>query len=434
MWFPAVGGDPSWTNTEESVIVPGLGPDDARDLGRELGQDAVFVWDADGWSIHSCAHDRRVTLGWAIKPAPAEVVDLAAAVTRLGLRSEYVTLIEASTALDRALADAPQDADALERAYSLLAQEFWRRSDRHSLLREPARLSREREAAAEATRLAPQRERARQAKEEESDAPAPQEKTPGRLSPPLGESLTGPAAMGDGDTSTGRSPMDTRIAAYLAELGSREGELFTAYTGENEGDDVRVVGVGQALEVRQSGAVLLKTTDIAGELAEFIDGLCDGEAVILSAEWNAFEVAFVMGQRCQFLDIDGLDWYQAQLIDGGYRIPYPMGDEARGLSRLARYDWAHIVEPGVVVQYSPLQDSEDSLHLLKSGPAYVVAANEFHDVLRAENDLDAVDEFCDGYVTEAEGQSEELWIRPDIASQLESARAKALSKSPPAGD
>lgn len=62
MWFPAVGGDPSWTNTEESVIVPGLGPADARDLGRDLGQDAVFVWDADGWSVHSCTHDRRVTL------------------------------------------------------------------------------------------------------------------------------------------------------------------------------------------------------------------------------------------------------------------------------------------------------------------------------------------------------------------------------------
>lgn len=85
----------------------GLGPADARDLGRELGQDAVFVWDATGWSIHSRTHDRRVTLGRAIRPAPAEVVDLAAAVTRLGLPSEYVTLIEANTALDRALADAP---------------------------------------------------------------------------------------------------------------------------------------------------------------------------------------------------------------------------------------------------------------------------------------------------------------------------------------
>jgi hypothetical protein len=158
IWFPAVGGDPSWTHTEESVIMPGLSPAEARDLGRELGQDAVFVWDTVGWSIHSCTHDHRVTLGWAIKPAPAEVVDLAAAVTRLGLPSEYVTLIEASTALDRALAQAPQDADALERAYSLVAQDFWRRSDRL------ARLSRERVAAAEATRLAPQRERARQAR------------------------------------------------------------------------------------------------------------------------------------------------------------------------------------------------------------------------------------------------------------------------------
>jgi len=160
-WFPAVGGDPSWTHTEESVIVPGLGSADARDLGRELAQDAVFVWDAAGWSIHSCTHDRRVTFGWAIKRAPAEVGELAAAVTRLDLPSEYVTLIEASTALDHALSDAPEDADALERAYSLVAQEFWRRSDRRGNL---PRLSREREAAAEATRLAPQRELARQAK------------------------------------------------------------------------------------------------------------------------------------------------------------------------------------------------------------------------------------------------------------------------------
>jgi hypothetical protein len=43
-WWPAVGGDPVGTHAEISAAVVGMDDAQARALGRQLGQDAVFAW------------------------------------------------------------------------------------------------------------------------------------------------------------------------------------------------------------------------------------------------------------------------------------------------------------------------------------------------------------------------------------------------------
>ncbi|MFI1832282.1 DUF3293 domain-containing protein [Streptomyces olivaceoviridis] len=64
-WWPAVGGDPDGRHTEVSVAIVGLSDDEARALGREFGQDAVFAWSAPAWRLLACfGAGEALTLGW----------------------------------------------------------------------------------------------------------------------------------------------------------------------------------------------------------------------------------------------------------------------------------------------------------------------------------------------------------------------------------
>jgi hypothetical protein len=40
--------------------------DEALALGARFGQEAIFVWAPDAWSIVSCRDDRRVDFGWSV--------------------------------------------------------------------------------------------------------------------------------------------------------------------------------------------------------------------------------------------------------------------------------------------------------------------------------------------------------------------------------
>lgn len=67
VWWPAVGGDPEGRHTEESAAVVGLSDDEARALGREFGQDAVFAWSASAWRLLTCfGAEEALTLGWRL--------------------------------------------------------------------------------------------------------------------------------------------------------------------------------------------------------------------------------------------------------------------------------------------------------------------------------------------------------------------------------
>lgn len=60
----ARGGDLSWRHTEDSFAVIGLDENEALDLGRRFGQDAIFAWDPDYWHVVSCLEERRIASPW----------------------------------------------------------------------------------------------------------------------------------------------------------------------------------------------------------------------------------------------------------------------------------------------------------------------------------------------------------------------------------
>ena len=67
-WWPAAGGDPSWTHVEASVALLGIPAADAVALGAEFKQDAIFVFTPADRRIVSCTDSRLVTTGWSIAP------------------------------------------------------------------------------------------------------------------------------------------------------------------------------------------------------------------------------------------------------------------------------------------------------------------------------------------------------------------------------
>jgi hypothetical protein len=67
-WWPAAGGDPSWTHVEPGAAVLGLDEADAVALGAAFGQDAIFVVTPAGRRVVGCAGERATTTGWSIGP------------------------------------------------------------------------------------------------------------------------------------------------------------------------------------------------------------------------------------------------------------------------------------------------------------------------------------------------------------------------------
>ena len=67
-WWPAAGGNPSWTHVEPSAAVIGMDEADAVALGAEFGQDAIFVLTPADRRVIGCADRRVVATGWSIEP------------------------------------------------------------------------------------------------------------------------------------------------------------------------------------------------------------------------------------------------------------------------------------------------------------------------------------------------------------------------------
>jgi hypothetical protein len=62
---PAVGGDADGRHTEDSAAIVGLSDHEARVLGQQFGQDAVFAWSATTWRLLSCSGaEEAPTRGW----------------------------------------------------------------------------------------------------------------------------------------------------------------------------------------------------------------------------------------------------------------------------------------------------------------------------------------------------------------------------------
>lgn len=67
-WWPAAGGNPSWTHVEDSPAVIGMTEADAVALGARFGQDAIFVLTPSDRRVVGCTARRVITTGWTIEP------------------------------------------------------------------------------------------------------------------------------------------------------------------------------------------------------------------------------------------------------------------------------------------------------------------------------------------------------------------------------
>jgi hypothetical protein len=63
----AVGVDPVTGHREEGVAVRGVSEAVVLTLGARYGQDAVFAWTPEAWSIVGSHDGRRLTSGWAVQ-------------------------------------------------------------------------------------------------------------------------------------------------------------------------------------------------------------------------------------------------------------------------------------------------------------------------------------------------------------------------------
>ena len=87
-WWPAAGGDPSWTHVEPSAAVIGMDEADAVALGAEFGQDAIFVLTPTDRRVIGCGGGRVAVTGWSIEP----YADLSASTDAHDARVEPVTV------------------------------------------------------------------------------------------------------------------------------------------------------------------------------------------------------------------------------------------------------------------------------------------------------------------------------------------------------
>jgi hypothetical protein len=69
-WWPADGGDPSWTHVEAGVALVGIAEADAIALGAEFKQDAIFAFSTANRRVVSCTDARVETTGWSAEPDP----------------------------------------------------------------------------------------------------------------------------------------------------------------------------------------------------------------------------------------------------------------------------------------------------------------------------------------------------------------------------
>ncbi|WP_034808480.1 DUF3293 domain-containing protein, partial [Intrasporangium oryzae] len=136
---PAAGGDRDWVHVEEGVALIGIDTDATVALGRDLGQEAVFVWTREGFSLVDCATGEVVSRAWTVAPTPPALARVNEAYRALGLATPYVSLATAYAALDRALVGAaPDEARRLNALYLELASDYYRPRDAEEARRREA--------------------------------------------------------------------------------------------------------------------------------------------------------------------------------------------------------------------------------------------------------------------------------------------------------
>jgi hypothetical protein len=74
-WWPATGRDVYSAHTEPSAAIVGLNDAEARELGRQFRQDAVFAWSPDTWRLLSCYSNQTAARGWRATTSAVTVLE-----------------------------------------------------------------------------------------------------------------------------------------------------------------------------------------------------------------------------------------------------------------------------------------------------------------------------------------------------------------------
>lgn len=64
-WWPAAGGDPTWTHVEPGVALIGVSESDAIALGTQFGQEAILKLTSADRRIIACSDQRVTVTGWS---------------------------------------------------------------------------------------------------------------------------------------------------------------------------------------------------------------------------------------------------------------------------------------------------------------------------------------------------------------------------------
>lgn len=67
-WWPAAGGDPTWTHVEPGAALIDVDKTDVLALGAEFGQEAIFMLTPAERRIIGCTDNRVTVTGWSSKP------------------------------------------------------------------------------------------------------------------------------------------------------------------------------------------------------------------------------------------------------------------------------------------------------------------------------------------------------------------------------
>lgn len=118
MYWPAAGGDQGWSHMQESVAIAGIDPARACEIGREFGQDAIFVWGPSDWRIMSCTDGTTLRRSWVVLANPPRFEAVDRAYRTLGLSSPFVPLLVVHAAVDKLVVDATADRTAQLRLYA----------------------------------------------------------------------------------------------------------------------------------------------------------------------------------------------------------------------------------------------------------------------------------------------------------------------------
>lgn len=117
-YWPAALGDQHWSHMEESVAIAGIDPTRACEIGREFGQDAIFVWGPNDWRIMSCTDGTTLRRSWAVLANPPRFEAVDRAYRALGLSSPFVPLLVVHAAVDKLIVDATAEGAAQLELYA----------------------------------------------------------------------------------------------------------------------------------------------------------------------------------------------------------------------------------------------------------------------------------------------------------------------------